>query len=129
MGTDSATIFVRLSDIVGANRNQPTIGNLELTVELSFRLPAVLGAETSTAENQNHWMLPLQFGQFPALGRVVGKLEVGKGSSWDNVRSQSKSSTRWMRRRIAPQCLVTVLRLKLKSMSRESEDRHEGSLV
>src|ERR1700676_3280950 len=29
VGTDSAAIFVRLSDIVGANRDKPAIGNLE----------------------------------------------------------------------------------------------------
>jgi len=27
----------------------------------AFSLPAVLGAETSAAEDENHWMLPLQF--------------------------------------------------------------------
>jgi hypothetical protein len=42
-----------------ANRDKPAISNLELTMEFNkpFSLPAVLGAETSTAEDENHWML------------------------------------------------------------------------
>ena len=64
VGTDSAAIFIRQSDIVGANRDKPAIGNLELTMEFNkpFSLPAVLGAETSAAEDENHWMLSLQLG-------------------------------------------------------------------
>ena len=34
VGTNSAAIFIRQSDIVGANRDKPAIGNLELTMEL-----------------------------------------------------------------------------------------------
>jgi hypothetical protein len=39
------------------------IGNLELTMEFNkpFSLSAVLGAETSAAEDENHWMWSLQF--------------------------------------------------------------------
>jgi hypothetical protein len=57
VGTDSGAIFIRLRDIVGANRDQPAIGNLKFTMELNkpFRLPAVLGAESSAAEDQNQW--------------------------------------------------------------------------
>jgi hypothetical protein len=64
VGTDSAAIFIRLCDIVGADRDEPAIGNLELTMELneSCGLPAVLGAETSAAEDENHRMLSLQLG-------------------------------------------------------------------
>jgi len=94
VGTDSAAIFIRLSDIVGANRDKPAIGNLELTMEFNkpFRLPAVLGAETSAAEDENHWMLSLQFGELPAFRGVVGKLIVGEDSPWNKVRSHIKAS-------------------------------------
>jgi hypothetical protein len=37
-----------------------------------FSLPAVLGAETSAAENENHGMLSLQFGVLPAFRGMVG---------------------------------------------------------
>ena len=59
MGTDSAAIFVRLRDAVGADRDEPAIADLELTMELeqSFGLAAVLRAETSAAEDENHRML------------------------------------------------------------------------
>jgi hypothetical protein len=89
VGTNSAAIFIRQSDIVGANRDQPAIGNLELTMEFNkpFSLPAVLGAETSAAEDENHGMLPLQFGELPAFRGVVGKLIVGEDSPWNNLRS------------------------------------------
>jgi hypothetical protein len=45
-----------------------------------FSLPTVLGAETSAAEDENHGMLSLQCGEFPAFGGVVGKLIVGEDS-------------------------------------------------
>ena len=95
VGTDSAAIFIRLSDIVGTDRDEPAIGNLELTMKFNkpFSLPAILGAETSAAEDENHWMLSLQFGELPAFRGVVGKLIVGEDSPWNNVRSHVKSST------------------------------------
>src|SRR5208283_5265660 len=95
VGTDSAAIFVRLSDVIGANRDKPAIGNLELTMELNkpFSLPAVLGAETAAAEDENHGMLSLKFGELPAFRGVVSKLVVRKDRPWDNVRSHRKSSS------------------------------------
>jgi hypothetical protein len=61
VGAHTAAIFVRLSDIVGADRDEPTIGDLKLTMEFdkTFSLSAVLGAETSAAKDKNHWMLSL----------------------------------------------------------------------
>jgi hypothetical protein len=40
VGADSAAIFIRLSEIVGADRDKPAIGNLELTME--FNEPFIL---------------------------------------------------------------------------------------
>src|SRR5271157_4060048 len=81
VGTDSAAIFIRPSDIVGANCDKAAIGNLELTMEFdkSLSLPAVLGAKTSAAEDENHWMLSLQLGELPVFRGVVGKLIVCAG--------------------------------------------------
>jgi hypothetical protein len=62
-----------------------------------FSLSAVLGAETSAAEDENHRMLSLQFGEFPAFGGVVGKLIVGKDRPWNDVRSHMKPSISWSR--------------------------------
>ena len=92
VGADSAAILIRLSDIVGANRNQPAIGDLELTMECNepFSLPMVFGAETSAAEDENHWMFSLQFRELPAFRGVVGKLIVREDRSWNNVRSHIK---------------------------------------
>jgi len=99
MGADAGAIFIRLGDIVGANGDKPAIGNFELTLELNkqFGLPAVLGAETSAAEDENHGMLSLQFGEPPVFREVVGKLVVGEDSSGNDVRSHRKSSRIWMR--------------------------------
>src|SRR5215213_469188 len=82
VGTDSGAIFIRLSDVVGANRDQPAIADLNLTMKLNkpFMLPAVLGAVPSAAEDENHWMLLLQFGKLPAFRGVIGKLIVGEDS-------------------------------------------------
>jgi hypothetical protein len=87
VGTDSAAIFIRQSDIVGANRDKPAIGNLELTMEFNepFILPPLFGAEASAAEDKNHWMLPLQFGELPVFRGVVGKLIIWEDGPWDDV--------------------------------------------
>jgi hypothetical protein len=94
MRVDSDAIFIRLGDIVGADGDEPTIGNLEFAMELDkpFRLTAVLGAETSAAENQNHGMWPLQFGELATFRGVVGQLIVGEDRPWNNVRSHRKAS-------------------------------------
>jgi hypothetical protein len=98
VGADSGAIFIGLSDIVGADRGEPAIGNLKLTMELNqqFSLAAVLGAETSAAEDENHGMLCLQFGELAAFRGVVGKFIVGEDSSWNNVSSHRKTSSDWM---------------------------------
>jgi hypothetical protein len=48
---NSSAVFIRLSNIVGANRDQPAISNLDLTMELHqpFRLTAILRAKASAA--------------------------------------------------------------------------------
>src|SRR5208282_3053576 len=96
VGADSATILVRLSDVVGADRDQPAIGDLELAMELNqpFSLPAVFRAKTASAEDEDHGMLSLQFGELPALCHVVGKLIIGKDRPWNYVRSHMKSFQR-----------------------------------
>jgi hypothetical protein len=58
-----------------------------------FSLSAVLWAEASAAEDKNHWVLSLQFGELPVSRGVIGKLVVGEDSPWDNVGPHVKSST------------------------------------
>jgi hypothetical protein len=79
---------------VGTDRDKPTIANLHLTVEFKkpFSLSAVLGTETSTAEDEDHGMRALQFGEFSAFRRLVGKFVVGENGPWNNVRSHKISS-------------------------------------
>jgi hypothetical protein len=99
VGADAGAIFIRLGDVVRADGDKAAIGNLEFVMELNkqFGLAAVLGAETSAAEDENHGMWPLQFGELPAFCGVIGKLVVGEDSPRNNVRSHRKSSTLWMR--------------------------------
>jgi len=94
VGVNSCAIFIRLGDIVGADRDQPAIGNLEFTMELNqpFRLPAVLGSVTPAAEDEDHGVLSLQFGEFSVFRGVVGQLIVGEDSPWNDVRAHKKSS-------------------------------------
>ena len=89
VGANSATKFIRLDYIVGADSNELTIANLQLMMELNepCSLPALLGAETPAAENENHWVLSLQFGELPAFPDVVEKLIVGEDGTRNNVRS------------------------------------------
>src|SRR5882724_744341 len=95
VGTDSSAIFIRLGDIVGANGDEPTIGNLKFTMELNqqFSLPAVLRAETAAAEDEDHGIVALQFGQLSPFRGVVGKFIVGEASPWNDVRSHRRSSS------------------------------------
>jgi hypothetical protein len=61
--TDSGAKFIRLSDIVSANRDKPAIRNLEFTMKLNqpFMLSAVLRTKSATAEDDDHWIFSLQF--------------------------------------------------------------------
>ena len=95
MSTDTAAIFVRLSDVVGADRNKAAIANLHLGVEFKkpVSLSTVLGAVAAAAEDKHHRMLALQLGELPAFRRVVGKFVVGENGSWNNVRSHMKLSS------------------------------------
>src|SRR5260370_12940490 len=103
VGTDSTPIFIRLSNIVGADCDQEAIANLDLTMELnkSFSLPAVFRAETSAAQDENHGVLSLQHGELPPLSGVVGELIVGEDCPGNNVRSHMKSSNSRMLIRLA----------------------------
>ena len=51
---DAVAIFVRLDNVVSADRHQPAISNLEFAVKLSqaLMLPAILGAKPSAAEDE-----------------------------------------------------------------------------
>src|SRR5262245_5798448 len=95
VSADTAAIFVRLSDVVGADRHKAAIANLHLTMEFKkpFSLSAVLGAESAAAEDKHHGMLALQLGELPAFPRVVGKFVVGENDPWNNVRSHMKISS------------------------------------
>ena len=61
-----------------------------------FMLPAVLGAVTTTAQDENHRILSLQFGKLSAFSGMRGKLIVGEDSPWNNVRPHMKSLHSWM---------------------------------
>jgi len=91
VGAGSAAKFIRLSNIVGANSDQPAIANFELPMKLHepFVLPAVLGAKTSAAQNKNHGVLSLQFGELPVFAGMIGKFVIGKLRSGNNVSSHT----------------------------------------
>jgi hypothetical protein len=80
VGANPAAIFTRVSNVVRANCNKPAIANLHLTMQFKkpFRLPAILGAITATAEDNDHGMLSLQFGELSTLSGVIRKLVVGE---------------------------------------------------
>src|SRR6266436_6553897 len=94
VGANSAAILIRLSDIVGADCDQAAIANLELAMELNqpFSLPALFRAEASPAEDEDHRVLSLQFGELLPLSAVVGEFIVGEYRPGNNVRSHMKSS-------------------------------------
>jgi len=93
MSADTGAILVRLSDVVGADRDKPAIGDFELAMQFNeaLRLPAILGTIATAAENEDHRILSLQLGELPTRRRVVGKFVVGEKGPRDNVRSHVKS--------------------------------------
>src|ERR1700739_2408572 len=94
MGVNPAPKLIRFGDVVGAYGDETAIGDLDLAMELHkpFGLAAVLGAETSAAEGENHGMWSLQFGKLAVFRGVVGKLIVREGRAWDDVGSHGKTS-------------------------------------
>src|SRR4051812_38997089 len=50
-------------------------------------------AVATAAEDENHGMWALQFGELPALRNVVGKLIVGEDGSRNNVESYDEKSS------------------------------------
>jgi hypothetical protein len=56
-----------------------------------FGLAAILGAESSAAEDENHGMWSLQLGELAAFRGVVGKLVVGEDGAWNDVSSHGNS--------------------------------------
>src|SRR4051812_17649159 len=58
---DAAAVFVGLGDVVGADRDQPAIADLHLTMELqqTFGLTAVLRAKGAAAKDEHHRILSL----------------------------------------------------------------------
>jgi hypothetical protein len=55
----------------------------------SFRLPAVLRAEPSATQHEDHRMLPLQIGQLPPFRGVVGEFVVGEDGARHDVGSHA----------------------------------------
>jgi hypothetical protein len=60
-------------------------------LEEPLMLPAILGAETSAAQDEDQGMWSLQFGKLPPFRPVVGQLVVGKDSPGNNVGSHKRS--------------------------------------
>jgi hypothetical protein len=50
-------------------------------------LPAIFGAKPAAAEHENHRIGPLEFRELASFRGVIGKLVIGKDSSWNNIRS------------------------------------------
>jgi hypothetical protein len=88
VGTDPSAVFTSFRDVVRADCDQSAIGDFELPMKLNekLRLAPVLGAITTAAEDEYHWMLSLQLGELSALRCMVGKLIVGEDSPGNDVR-------------------------------------------
>jgi len=91
VSADTAAKFIRAGDVVGADRDEPAVADLELTMELNqpLRLPAVLGSITAAAQDEDHRILSLQLGELPAFRGVVGQLVIGEDGSRNDVSAHS----------------------------------------
>jgi hypothetical protein len=95
VSADSGAVLVGEGDVVGADGDEPAVGDLEFTMELdeTFGLAAILRTEASPAEDENHGMRTLQIGELAALCCVVGEFVVGKDCAGDNVSSHGIGSS------------------------------------
>src|SRR5260370_23207360 len=66
---NSRAKFVRLSDVVSADRDQPAVPDLRLALKLDqpFVLPPVLWTIPAAAEDKHHPSMPLPFRKTPPL--------------------------------------------------------------
>ena len=105
VGSDATPVFIGLSDVVGADGDETAIADLEFAMEFhkQFSLAAILRAETTAAEDENHGMWSLQLGELAMFAGVVGKLEVGEDGPWNNVRSHKKPLALDARHRVMSQ--------------------------
>jgi hypothetical protein len=87
MSADAAAIFVRLGDVVGADRDEAAIADLHFSVEFkkSLGLSAVLGAVSAAAEDEHHWVLALQSRELPALRGVLREFVVREDGPRNHV--------------------------------------------
>jgi hypothetical protein len=76
VSTDAGPIFIRLGDIGGANRDEPAVPDLKLTMELkqSFMLPSVFGQKPPRLRTST-------IGCWPCNSESLRRLVVWSGSS------------------------------------------------
>ena len=89
MRPDAGPVLVRQRDVIGADRHQAAIPNLQLTMQLNeqLSLSPVLGAIPSAAEHKNQGMLTLQRRELAALRSMIGEFVVGKDRAGHNIGS------------------------------------------
>lgn len=89
MRSDGRSELVGLDQVVGTDGDQPAVANPHFPIELKqpFHLAAVLRAEGSAAQNEDHWVRALQLGKLAPLRGVVGELVVGEGRAGTDVGS------------------------------------------
>jgi hypothetical protein len=87
VGADASAVFICFGDVVGADGDEAAIGDFEFAMERNeeFGLAAVFGTEASAAEDENHGMRALDFGEFAVFRGVVGEVVVGKRGAWKDV--------------------------------------------
>src|ERR1700748_881806 len=87
MSPYAAAVFVRRCEVVGADGDEPGVGDLHLAMELNepFGLPAILGTIAAAAEHEDHRIGSLQLGKVAMFSRVVVELVVRKHRPWNNV--------------------------------------------
>jgi hypothetical protein len=61
-----------------------------------FRLTAILGAESSAAQDENHGMLPLQVRELPAFRVVIGKAHSRGRQRLEQCQIACEILQRWM---------------------------------
>src|SRR5271154_1494188 len=80
MRVDPRAVFIRLNDVVGADRHQPAVTDFHFAVQLHqpLGLAPILRAKPSPTEHHDHGIRSLHFGKFAACAPRIPWPEIGK---------------------------------------------------
>ena len=87
MSADTGAVLIGEGDVIGAYGDEAAVGDFKLAMEFdkAFGLAAIFGAETPSAEDEDHGVRSLEVGELAALCSVIGELIIREEYAGDDV--------------------------------------------